>query len=340
MSEPFFTDFPPRRAMRPTLRTWIKHALFLLLTIFTATIASNIEPFGSIPFIPKFNPQSWVEFLLLPIYYVEFVIDSIYLIFTTPTLLSYGLKFSFSLLFILTCHESGHYIASRIYGVNATLPFFIPTPPLIGPAGTLGAFIKIMSPLPSRKATFDIGVAGPIAGFLAIIPVSILGFSRMSTLPSGQPIDPNSLSPYYFSDALFTRLMAFLFGVDLSTPITTEAAPFYFAAWVGLLVTALNLIPSGQLDGGHAVYAVLGEKIHNWTGKIAFVVMILLSALGIYFYNSPGTILFTILLGVMLRVGHPEPLDNSPLDFKRKVVAFLTLVIFILCFTPFPIQVR
>lgn len=338
MSDSAFTDFPPRRAMRPTVRTWIKHALFLLLTLFTATIASNIEPFGAIPFIPKFNPQSWTEFLLLPIYYVEFIYDSIYLVFTNPALLSYGLKFSFSLLFILTCHEAGHYIACRLYGVDATLPYFIPTPPLIGPAGTLGAFIKILSPLPSRRATFDIGVAGPIAGFVALIPISIIGFLTMEVAPVQPTIETNGSGGIYFSDALFTKALAFFFNVDLTQPIYSN--PFYFAAWIGLLVTALNLIPSGQLDGGHAVYAVLGEKIHSWTGKIAFVAMVILSAIGLYFYSSPGTILFTILLGVMMRVGHPEPLDDSPLDGKRKVVAFLTLVIFILCFTPFPIQIR
>lgn len=342
MSEANFTEFHPRRAMGLSVRTWLKHILLLITTLFTATIASNIFPFGDIPPLPNFDPQSWLEFLtnlpLLPFHYLEFVVNAIYQVFTNPIRLEYGLKFSLSLLFILTSHEAGHYVACRLYGVDATLPFFIPTPPLIGPAGTLGAFIKILSPLPSRKATFDIGVAGPIAGFIALIPVSILGFLTMKVTPVHEVIDPNSLSPFYFSDALFTKLLAALFGVDFSLPI--EANPFYFAAWIGLLVTALNLIPSGQLDGGHAVYAVFGEKIHNLTGKIAFVVMIMLSAIGWYFYSSPGTILFTVLLGIMLRVRHPEPIDNSPLDFKRKVVAFLTLLIFILCFTPFPIQIR
>jgi len=328
--------------MRPTARTWIKHIIFLLVTLATATIAVNINPFGAIPPIPKFNPQDWSEVFqslpMLPFYYLEFVFDAVYLVLTTPEYLIYGLKFSLSLLFILTCHEAGHYIACRLYGVDATLPYFIPMPPMIGPAGTLGAFIKILSPLPSRRATFDIGVAGPIAGFLALIPVSVIGFLTMKTVPAPASIDPNALSPFYFSDALLTKLLAFLFGIDLNLPI--EANPFYFAAWLGLLVTALNLIPSGQLDGGHAVYAVLGEKVHHWTGRIAFAVMVLLSFIGLYFYSSPGTILFTILLGVMMRIGHPAPLDETPLDLKRKIIAFLTLVIFALCFTPFPIQMR
>jgi membrane-associated protease RseP (regulator of RpoE activity) len=117
------------------------------------------------------------------------------------------------------------------------------------------------------------------------------------------------------------------------------ANPFYGAAWIGLLVTALNLIPSGQLDGGHAIFAVFGERFHYWTGRIAFVVMVVLAILGFYFFNSPSGILFAVLLGFMMKIRHPAPLDATPLDFKRIVVAILTLVIFVLCFAPFPIRV-
>ena len=104
---------------------------------------------------------------------------------TDPAILAYGLKFSLSLLFILIAHEAGHYIACRIYGVDATLPYFLPTPPLVGPAGTLGAFIKIVSPMPSRKAVFDIGVAGPIAGFIALLPVAVLAVATIELAPGG-----------------------------------------------------------------------------------------------------------------------------------------------------------
>lgn len=340
MSDQNFTDFPPRRAMRPTARTWVKHTLLLLLTLFTATIAGNIFPFGVIPILPNFDPQTWNEFLasipFLPWFYIQFVFNSIQTIFTDFNYLVYGLKFSLSLLFILTMHEMGHYIACRLYGVDATLPYFLPTPPLIGPAGTLGAFIKILSPLPSRRATFDIGVAGPIAGFIALIPVVIICFLTMQ--PDNLPYSPDEFRGIIFTDPLLLKFFAYIFNCNLSLPL--EPNPFYGAVWIGLLVTALNLIPSGQLDGGHAIYAVFGEKIHNWTGKIAFVIMVILSLIGWYFYSSPGTILFTILLGVMMRIKHPAPLDDSPLDFKRKVIAFLTLLIFILCFVPFPIQIR
>jgi membrane-associated protease RseP (regulator of RpoE activity) len=227
----------------------------------------------------------------------------------------------------------GHYIACRIYKVDATLPFLIPTPPMIGPAGTFGAFIKITSPLPSRKAIFDIGVAGPIAGFIALIPVAIIGIISARTLDAG--VEPFAVG-IIFSDPLLTQMIAAAFDVDLTRTITN---PFLSAAWVGLLVTALNLIPSGQLDGGHAVFAVFGKAIHGWTGKIAFVVMGLLSILGWFYFNSPSGFLITILLGVMLRIRHPEPWDMSPLGKTRLAVAAFTLLIFILCFTPFPIKV-
>jgi len=137
-----------------------------------------------------------------------------------------------------------------------------------------------------------------------------------------------------FSNPLVLRLFAYVGGIELS------ANPFYFAAWLGLLITALNLFPSGQLDGGHAIYAVFGKKIHSWTGQIAFVSMALLSVLGMYFYGSPSGFLFAVILAIMLRIKHPAPLDNSPLDFKRKLIAALTLIIFILCFVPFPIQLN
>src|SRR5262249_24876782 len=145
--------------------------------------------------------------------------------------LIYGLEFSISLLFILICHEMGHYIACRIYRVDATLPFFIPTPPMIGPAGTFGAFIKILSPMPSRRAVFDIGVGGPIAGFIALIPVAIVGILRMEPMPAQQIANPGGL---VFADPLFMRAMGALFGTD---PTLSVGNAFYYAAWVGLLVT-------------------------------------------------------------------------------------------------------
>lgn len=327
-----------RTVMRPTVGTWIRHILLLIVTFCTATLAGSMFPFGPFNWMPERDPETLgelVQFVLtIPERYAGLIAAAVTNLYQRPDDLAYGLSFSLSLLFILICHEMGHYIACRIYRVDCTLPFFIPTPPMIGPAGTFGAFIKILSPMPSRKAVFDIGVAGPIAGFVALIPIAAIGLALMEPVPAELLAQPAQI---VFTDPLFMRLAGYMIGKD---PVTSVGNAFYFAAWIGLLVTALNLIPSGQLDGGHAVYAVLGEKVHFWTGRVAFAVMATLSVLGMYVFNSPSGFLIAIILFVMMRVRHPRPWDTSPLDMKRKMVAALTLVIFILCFVPFPIQVN
>jgi membrane-associated protease RseP (regulator of RpoE activity) len=333
-------SFFEQHRQRLSLRKAAIHLLLLAVTVLTSTIAGTLYPFGLMPVMPDADPQTWPQLLqfiaTLPSRYVALVATAVYNIATDAEYLRYGLSFSISLLFILISHEMGHYIACRIYKVDATLPFFIPTPPMIGPAGTFGAFIKILSPMPSRKAVFDIGVAGPIAGFIALMPVTALAIAtmRFGTLAD---VENGNISPIVFLDPLFFKLVFWLSGFNPDLPI--ESNPFYFAAWVGLLVTALNLIPSGQLDGGHAIYAVLGEKVHYWTGRIAFVVMAALSVLGWFIYNSPSGFLIAVLLGIMMKIRHPQPWDEMPLDVKRKAVAFLTLVIFVLCFAPFPIRI-
>ncbi len=208
--EQFFYE---RTAMRPTLRTWIKHSFLLLLTFCTATIAGVLYPFGRIPIMPDADPQTWAEagefILSLPLRYMALIGHVIQELSTRPDYLAYGLSFSVSLLFILICHEMGHYIACRIYKVDATLPYFIPTPPMIGPAGTFGAFIRIMSPMPSRKAVFDIGVAGPIAGFIALIPVAVIGLATMEIATPTQIA--NAATGIRFSNPLLLHLLAALF---------------------------------------------------------------------------------------------------------------------------------
>ena len=341
MSEPlhYLDEFELGGGMRPTWRSWLLHIGLLLATICTATIAGVLYPFGKTDIFPQDDPQSFGEFVSfagsLPAKYYDLISGVLHQLATNQDgILVYGLSFSLSLLFILISHEMGHYVACRIYKVDATLPFFIPTPPMIGPAGTFGAFIKILSPLPSPRAVFDIGVAGPIAGFIALIPVAFVGIATMHTMSPEQAV--NAQGGLVFSDPLLMKSIALLFGKDLHFGIGN---PFYYAAWVGLLVTALNLIPSGQLDGGHAIYAVLGKRIHYWTGRIAFAVMATLSILGWFLYGSPSGFLIAILLGVMMKIPHPEPYDQTPLDSKRKLIALATLVIFILCFVPFPIQI-
>lgn len=320
--------------MRPTWRAYARHGLLLLVTFCTATIAGVLFPFGLIQTMPDADPQTWGELanfvISLPEKYVLLIGSAIALIFSNSEYLIYGLSFSLSLLFILISHEMGHYVACRIYKVDATLPYFIPTPPLIGPAGTFGAFIKIMSPMPSRRAVFDIGVAGPIAGFIALLPIAIIGILT-------SPILNNDHQGIEFVKPLLIRFFETGLGAEILPGIGN---PFYFAAWVGLLVTALNLIPSGQLDGGHAIYAVFGERVHYWTGRIAFPVMAVLSILGWFYFNSPSGFLIAILLGIMMRIRHPEPYDQTPLNRKRKLIAVATLLIFVLSFVPFPIRIN
>jgi membrane-associated protease RseP (regulator of RpoE activity) len=327
-----------RPVMKPTAATWVKHFLLLGITFCTATVAGVLFPFGMIDTFPTDDPQTGAEvaaFLLsLPTRYISMIGETIGLMLSNWEYLQYGLSFSISLMFILVSHEMGHYIACRKYRVDATLPFFIPTPPMIGPAGTFGAFIKILSPMPSRKAVFDIGVAGPIAGFIALIPVALIGLATMQVASPAQI--GSGVGTLSFADPLLMRLFASLFGVDLQFGIGNA---FYFAAWVGLLVTALNLIPSGQLDGGHAIFAVFGERVHGATGKIAFVIMAVLSVVGLIYFNSPSGFLITLILGIMMRVRHPQPWDQRPLDAKRKAIAVMTLLIFVLCFVPFPIKI-
>jgi membrane-associated protease RseP (regulator of RpoE activity) len=320
-----------RRSMRPTARAWVRHSALLFLTICTTTFGwiafSNVV----VPAIPE--PSSWLGyFWFVPWYYVASVRDYFLLAWTHPALIGQGLLFSVSLLTILTSHEAGHYIACRIYGVDATLPFFLPGPPLLGP-GTFGAFIKIVSPIPSRRALFDIGVAGPLAGFVALIPVAVLGLLTAQNIP-------NTLATgdvVTFSDPLLIRLMAAPMHLNLDR---VAINPFWFASWIGLLVTSLNLLPVGQLDGGHASMAVFGESAHRWLGRAAFLTMLTLTTLGWFLHGSPSGFLYTVILAIMLKVRHPVPPDQTPLGTKRLVVAGITLLVFALSFWPFPIVFR
>ncbi|MBA2379334.1 MAG: site-2 protease family protein [Blastocatellia bacterium] len=323
-------------SLRPTFRTWVKHILLLLVTFATATVAGSLYPFGPFPILPESDPQTWPEVLVfvahLPRAYIGLISGVVYQLATEPAYLIHGLSFSVSLLFILVAHEMGHYIACRIYRVDATLPYFLPTPPMIGPAGTFGAFIRIRSPFPTRKSIFDIGIAGPIAGFLALLPIAAIGVWTAQPAPS-QVID--NYGGLVFADPLTMQILAAIAGVNLDA---SYGNAFYYAAWVGLLVTALNLIPAGQLDGGHSIYAVFGSTVHRWAGRVAFVIMAVLSVVGLLYFKSPSGFLIAVLLAVMLRIPHPEPWDDSPLDAKRKVLALVTLVVFILSFVPFPIR--
>jgi membrane-associated protease RseP (regulator of RpoE activity) len=331
---PPFVDAPApyaqrrRRAARPTAREWVRHTALFLLTALTSTIA-GIMFIGVDVKVALRAPATWLDYILyVPEYYLLYVGAHIQSALMHPALLAQGATFSGSLLLILAAHEAGHYVACRSYGVDATLPFFIPAPPLFL-AGTFGAFIKIKSPIPSRRALFDIGVAGPLAGFIVAVPIAFVGVLTLQPvqLTGGEDV-------IIFNDPLLFQLIARAFGIKLSE---TGVNPFHLAAWIGMLVTSLNLLPVGQLDGGHATYAVFGPRLHKWLGRVAFISMAALAVLGWFWHGSPSGFLYAVLLAVMLRVRHPQAEDTTPLDGARLLVAALTLLVFILCFLPFPI---
>ena len=332
---PPFVDAPAtysgRRRARPTAREWKKHTVLFLLTVVTTTLAGIMLVSNDVAEPTLREPSSWLGYIFyIPEYYFRAVGLYVQHAFSQPSLIAQGATFSASLLAILTAHESGHYIACRRYNVEATMPYFIPAPPLFL-AGTFGAFIKIKSPIPSRRALFDIGVAGPLAGFIVAVPVAFLG---VLTLQAAPPVTGDGI---IFNEPLLFQIFGRALGIDFANSVPN---PFYFAAWIGLLVTSLNLMPVGQLDGGHATYALFGRGLHKWLGRAAFVLMATLAVLGWVWYSSPSGFLYAVLLGVMLRVRHPNVEDESVrLDGPRIIVAALTLLVFILSFLPFPIKV-
>jgi membrane-associated protease RseP (regulator of RpoE activity) len=237
--------------------------------------------------------------------------------------LARGVPFSFSLIFILGMHECGHYMYSRKWGVDVTLPYFIPVP--FG-FGTLGAIIKIRGPIPSRGALLEIGAAGPLAGFIAALPVIATGLShsQVAAVASAPPGGVTLGDPL-----LFTILARFMFGV-LPAGHDVFLTPMGLAGWIGLLVTMLNLLPLGQLDGGHIAYAVLGKKFK-------YAVWSVLGGLLVLGFWWPGWWVWAVFVTLLVGHRHPRPLENvQPLTMGQKILAGVMLVIFIVSFIPIP----
>ena len=233
-----------------------------------------------------------------------------------------GLWYSIPLMLILLSHEMGHFLTATYYEIDCTPPYFIPAPTLIG---TFGAFIKIKSPFLSKKELFDVGIAGPIAGFAVAVPVLIVG--TLLSKPAGALI--NSKDVITFGEPLLYKIIVFLKYKTLNIDLMLH--PTGFAGWIGLLVTALNLLPVSQLDGGHISYAVFGKKSFLISYGLAFVLLILS-----FFYS--GWIIWLVLL-LILGLKHPRFFfENEPLDKKRKILAFIALLIFILSFVPIPVS--
>lgn len=242
-----------------------------------------------------------------------------------PRVIALGAAYAIVLMAILLAHELGHYFMCRRFGLSATLPFFIPAPSLIG---TLGAYIRIRSAITRKRRLFDIGAAGPLAGFILAVPALWIGLALSKVVPAvavhGEEI--------IFGEPLLLTLGAKLFLKSAGPGMEVAFHPIAFAGWVGILVTALNLLPLGQLDGGHITYSIFGSR----NRLISKIVMGLLVVMGIFIWAG-WLIWFFLLLIMGLR--HPPVWDeNEPLGRKRTIIAALIGVIFILSFIPAPVQ--
>jgi membrane-associated protease RseP (regulator of RpoE activity) len=240
-----------------------------------------------------------------------------------------GLWYSGTILLILGAHELGHYFACRYYDIDASPPYFIPVPPPVL-TGTLGAFIKIRQPFPNRRVLFDVGVAGPLAGFVFAVPALLLGLAL-----SNVAFVPPDMVGEELGEPLIFKAATWLIWGAIPSGHSVNLHPMAFAAWFGLLATMLNLFPIGQLDGGHIAYTALGRRSAVLTRVMVGVIIALV-------FVSISWLLWAVLLVVMLfafGVHHPPTLDDTiPLGRARQILVVVALVIFILCFIPAPIQ--
>jgi len=285
----------PKVKKRPV---WINIAL-LVATIITTTIA------GSIQWASIYN-ASWGD-IIKPAY-----------------LLDGFLYFSIPLLSILGIHEMGHYFTSKKHNLDTSLPYFIPLPPPFI-LGTFGALISTREPIPDRKTLLDVGISGPICGFLVAIPVCLIGLFFMQQNPI-IPIETASEGSIMITFPLLLQGLSSLFSIDPNAIMH----PTLFAGWVGLFLTAVNLMPVGQLDGGHVARALLKEK-SKYAG---WIVIIAILTLGLFY---TGWLMLAFIILFLIGTQHMPPLNEfSPLDTKRKILGIIAFIIFILCFAPIP----
>ena len=286
-------------------RPW-RHIILFLLTVATTTVLAGAGHYASFQADFRTGPLD----------------------LSRADLILNGFWYSASILAILGAHEFGHYFACRYYRVDASLPYFLPAPlPL---TGTLGAFIRIRQRIPGKRALFDIGIAGPIAGFLVAIPVLLVGMSLSKVTPL--PADTRGFVE--LGEPLLFKAIAWLYWGTPPEGSSINMHPMAFAAWFGLLATALNLFPIGQLDGGHISYAVLGRK--STVVTLATVVVLI----GLTFLSLSWLVWTVLTVAMLLAFGprHPRTLDEGvPLDPGRLWLAAGAVLMFILCFTPAPI---
>ena len=293
----------------PRHRYWL-HALLFLLTLVTTTVVGA-------GLATSFDQNRPFDF--------ELDFGNYYQLAREPFGLLAGLPFSLALLTILLAHEFGHYIACRYSRVDASLPYFLPAPTLIG---TLGAFIRIRAPIYSKRSLFDIGIAGPIAGFVVLLPALAIGLAFSKVVPG-----IGDRGDLVFGTPLILRALEWLVfpGVPVSD---IYLHPVARAAWVGILATSLNLLPIGQLDGGHILYSFFGNW-HKWLSRIFVVALVVLGR----FTNTWSWYFWAAFL-FFFGMRHPTIYDTSGVGKGRTKLGWLALALFVLSFTPAPIQFR
>ena len=310
-------------------RYWL-HGLLLILTLLTTlTVGARLE-YNFQHDLPAFTSETYVLPPLLARHSTEPVLIDLPFplkwVWEHPQRLGLGIPFAFTLMGILLAHEMGHFVYCQRYGVYATLPYFLPGP-LLSPIGTFGAVIRIKSPIRNRQALFDIGIAGPIAGFVVAVPVLLAGLALSKPL---LPQASGSLINFGFPLVFHLAHWA-LHGLAPQVPPlgSIYLHPVGVAAWVGMLATALNLLPGGQLDGGHLVYSV-APRAHRRVTLAAVVALIVLSRL---WY---GWLIWAMILGLIAR-RHPAVPVWPDLDARRKAWSLVAVLLLALTWTPVPI---
>jgi membrane-associated protease RseP (regulator of RpoE activity) len=291
--------------VRTRPKYWL-HALLFLLTLVTTTLTGAgmmLDFERNVPFD------------------IEHEIQMLSGIWNHPATLLLGLPFSLTLLTILMAHEFGHYLACRYYDVDASLPYFLPAPTL---TGTFGAFIRIRSAIFSKRILFDIGVAGPLAGFVFLLPALSIGIAFSRIIPG---VAHHGSIQFGTPPLLWLLEKAIFPGVPTAD---ISLHPVARAAWIGILATALNLLPIGQLDGGHILYALVGER-HKWISKIFIAILI---PLGLFWWVWWFWAVVLFFLGRR----HPAVYDTADVGPARTRLGWVSLAVFLLCFTYAPIS--
>jgi membrane-associated protease RseP (regulator of RpoE activity) len=296
----------PRRRVRD--RYWL-HAFLLVATMWSATAVG-----ARLAYNFHLNRPALIEddvFGILPILF-------------DPVWLLQGLPYSVALITILFAHEMGHYLTCKYYGIEASLPYFLPAPTLIG---TFGAFIRIRSAIFSKRQLFDVGVAGPIAGFVFLVPLLAIGIAYSKVIPGIE-----QQGDFIYGTPLMLRVLEWVIFPGVPSG-DIYLHPIARAGWVGLLATALNLLPIGQLDGGHILYALLG-RYHRLLTRLFILALI---PLGLFY--SPSWLVWAVVLFVLAR-RHPRIYDETPVGPGRMKLGLVAFAILIVSFSASPIHIR